>query len=228
MTSPRWIKYINTALENTSNADVISKKGLTTVSCEVVCPHCNIKCKNCHVLAGHVARVHKIRHISRSFAGENGVCRVCLKCFHNRPRLIHHLRQGSISCLNQYILMFPKFDDDTINRLDMCDRVYTQKAKAQGLSKLHASMPSLQCMGPLRPLIKTKCTPEEIALSVKCVNAGNPKQRPLILKNTWLFSVFLLVMCSFWKQWIWQFEGRIELNVKVYYWFLHTSKGCLQ
>ena len=42
-------------------------------------------------LAVHIARVHGVRRPAPSYAGRDGTCASCKRCFHNRLRLVHHL-----------------------------------------------------------------------------------------------------------------------------------------
>jgi len=119
----------------------------------VQCKVCSTWLRNSHQLSGHLGRVHKIRHISRIYAHNSGVCRICLKGFHNRARLIHHLRQSSYTCLMQYEVNSLALTQSQITEFDLEDRIAAAAAKRSGFSKLHAVAPMVQFSGPLRPLI---------------------------------------------------------------------------
>ena len=50
-------------------------------------------------LAVHMARVHAVRRPAPSYAGRDGTCASCKRCFHTRLRLVHHLSYSSPRCL---------------------------------------------------------------------------------------------------------------------------------
>jgi len=131
---------------------------VSTKCTPVQCSVCSIWLKNSHQLSGHLGRVHKYRHISRIFADRRGTCSICLKGFHNRVRLIHHLRQNSYTCLMQYEAYNLSLSSRQVSELDLEDRLATAATKRSGLSKLHASSPVVQFSGPKRPLISSCLT----------------------------------------------------------------------
>ena len=140
------LKYI---ISNPSPPSSFTTKSYDPVKCS----RCSIWCRNSHQLAGHVSRVHKLKHISRTFAESDGTCRICLKHFHNRPRLIHHLRQNSFPCLVQYDANLFTLVPSRVNELDLQDRVAAATAKRSGQSQLKACCPVVLAPGPFRPLI---------------------------------------------------------------------------
>ena len=151
---------------------MLSSKSHVGESLSIQCHLCSLTFANSHKLSGHLSRAHHVRHPARAYAGGNGICRVCLKCFHNRPRLIHHLRQCSKICLEHMVSTFPKFSLEMISSLDEEDRVSAACARAAGKSKLLAQVPVIRASGPLRPLIQQPCTPDGICLSVKKVQVS--------------------------------------------------------
>ena len=124
------------------------------VSDSFPCPHCPKVYSVKRRLTGHISRAHPQPHISRSYADSCGTCRICLQNFHTRPRLIHHLRQSSKSCMHNYIVLYQPHSTDVRDSLDAQDRVNIQLLQKAGFSKLHACKPACRLPGPLRPLIK--------------------------------------------------------------------------
>ena len=65
----------------------------TSVQCRI----CDFVAKDHASLAVHEQRKHQMRVAVRLYA-EDGVCRICRKQFHTRPRLILHLHNGTSGC----------------------------------------------------------------------------------------------------------------------------------
>ena len=124
------------------------------------CPHCPREFENKQKLSGHLYKAHNVKHPARLYASADGVCKVCLKLFHTRPRLIHHLRQSSHSCLNSYMSCIVPFTPVEVESLDQSDRNKSRELKQAGFTKLHAAKPVVSLHGPMRPLIKLSCTNE--------------------------------------------------------------------
>jgi len=159
--SSAWKTSVYEAGENSmkEGTDSHVSNPLTSAKCiPVQCKICSVWLKNSHQLSGHLGRIHKLKHIARNFAHRSGTCSICLKGFHNRVRLIHHLRQSSYSCLMQYEAHNLTLTRDQTDEFDLEDRLATATAKRSGLSKLHAASPAVQFSGPKRPLINSCLT----------------------------------------------------------------------
>jgi len=153
--APSWKSIVHGNIERAHQAGYLSVPAPNHAAAQVSCDVCGKVCNNSHVLAGHMHKIHNVRHPARLFAGSEGTCLICLKLFHTRPRLIHHLRQSSKPCLVKYKFYFPPSDPDVVASLDAEDRIQAAKAKRSGQSKLFASIPVLAMHGPLRPEINT-------------------------------------------------------------------------
>ena len=138
--------------------------------------YCPKVCSSAQSLAGHMSRIHKVKHISRTFAHSSGTCSICMKSFHSCPRLIHHLRQGSYRRLMQYDAYNLLLSPEDVIEFDSLDGSAAVLAKRSGQSALHAnSLPVVQSFGPLRPLIISCLTSMHDVLTV--INAV-PQKRP--------------------------------------------------
>ena len=73
------------------------------------CLQCDRVCFSARQLSGHVSTGHKVLHPIQKYVGNTSVCRKCFFCFSNRPRLIKHLRTGSLVCLCFTHPSFPLF-----------------------------------------------------------------------------------------------------------------------
>ena len=76
---------------------------------------------------------------------------MCLCYFHNRSRLIHHLRQSCYVCLMQYEAHAFALSPDVISVLDAEDRTFVAAQKSAGTFKLHVGQPVFTMVGPKRP-----------------------------------------------------------------------------
>lgn len=137
--------------------------------------YCRVVCRNAQHLAGHMSRIHKVKHIARKFAHPSGTCTTCLKSFHSKARFVHHLRQNSYKCLLQYGANNASLSQEEIIEFNSHDRAAAAASKRSGLSALHAQPPVVQLAGPLRPLINSCLTSMHDGTSV--VNAV-PQKSP--------------------------------------------------
>ena len=92
-------------------------------------------------LAVHMARVHGVRRPAPSYAGRDGTCASCKRCFHNRLRLVHHLSYSSPQCLEWCMLHTEPMTDQDREVLDREDADKRRRDKREGRSFLATDMP---------------------------------------------------------------------------------------
>ena len=147
VTGPKWRDIVVDCIGAAQMAGDLGTSVATPQTSTVPCPQCS-KLFSLRQLPGHMHRVHSYIHPARTFAAEDGVCRACLQVFHNRPRLIHHLRGSSPECFIVYQAYFDTLPQPLIRQLDEQDRSHAARCKKLGNSKLHASRPAFRLQGP--------------------------------------------------------------------------------
>jgi len=76
-------------------------------------------------------------------------CVVCLKEFHTRPRLIHHIKSRSPKCSAILVANYVPLSVDVVEALDQEDNVERKRLRALGLNLRHACVPAFRLQGPL-------------------------------------------------------------------------------
>ena len=105
------------------------------------CADCGKKfASNCG-LAVHMARVHGARRSAPSYAGRDGTCASCKRCFHNRLRLVHHLSYSSPRRLEWCISQTEPMADHDREVLDREDADKRRRDKREGRSFLATDLP---------------------------------------------------------------------------------------
>ena len=79
---------------------------------------------------------------------EDGSCPVCLKLFHSRPRVLHHLNMRSKRCAEYLISHFTPLENAVAAELDTTDTQEQQLLRKQGHHKRKALKPVIQMYGP--------------------------------------------------------------------------------
>lgn len=87
---------------------------------EVACSMCDYKAGSYAALAVHENRRHGVVAIARKFA-KSGVCTVCRRSFHTRPRAILHLQYGTTKCLLHVLRHGTPLSDEECAALDRDD-----------------------------------------------------------------------------------------------------------
>ena len=82
-----WKSIVHDNIEKAHKAGYLSVPVANPAAAQISCSVCSKVCNNSHVLAGHMYKIHNVRHPARLFAGSEGKCLICLKLFHNRPRI---------------------------------------------------------------------------------------------------------------------------------------------
>ena len=75
------------------------------------------KCRHNPALYGHMSNVHKQRNSARLHVYHNQ-CPVCLKHFHDRRSIIHHILYGSKRCKDLIVANVPPMSDADCVSLD--------------------------------------------------------------------------------------------------------------
>lgn len=113
------------------------------------CEICNGAFGSKKALAAHAARSHGYRHVVLLYAvGDD--CHVCCRRFHNRSRLVMHLRQAT-SCLQTIQQCFPPISDGCLAQLDEQEKIATDKLRQDGWGQTKALRPMCKFFGPCLP-----------------------------------------------------------------------------
>merc|ERR1712086_1048600 len=110
------------------------------------CLLCDRVCTSARQLSGHMSTGHKVLHPIQKYVDNTSVCRKCLVCFSNRPRLIKHLRTGSLSCSVFYSSFLPAF---SISEIKASMKAELSVKLSLGQTRLTADIPVFRVHGPI-------------------------------------------------------------------------------
>ena len=110
------------------------------------CLQCERVFFSARALSGHVSTGHKVLHPIQKYVGNTSVCQRCLLCFTSRPRLIHHLRQGSLKCSLFYSTFLPELSSDEVAASMKASR---NLKCSLGHTRLTATVPVHRAHGPI-------------------------------------------------------------------------------
>ena len=85
------------------------------------CSMCDFQATSQAALATHEQRKHNMRAALRLFL-EDGVCRICAKQFHTRPRLLVHLHHGQTNCWVKLMRSCAPMSPEQSRKMDDDDR----------------------------------------------------------------------------------------------------------
>ena len=105
------------------------------------CSQCSFVGKSAAAVAVHEQRKHQERFAVRRFAFD-GVCRVCSKQFHTRPRLLTHLHAGSTKC---WITLLRTYEPLTLEQSAALDQLDKDKGVALHQKGFKQHMHELAC-----------------------------------------------------------------------------------
>ena len=118
------------ALDNICFEERVDKK------CIGRCPLCPSTIRNDNSFVCHLVDAHGYRSPYRAFAFEDGICRACSVCFHNRTRLLAHLSgrlsNGSKCFTHCVVAGIDPLSEQQMCKLDEDARVHIHKLKALG------------------------------------------------------------------------------------------------
>ncbi|CAL1156660.1 unnamed protein product [Cladocopium goreaui] len=113
------------------------------------CDQCEKWCLSKRALASHSARVHGYRHLVLFYAtGE--VCHSCCRWYHNRSRLVEHLRDAT-RCMETLQACFPPISEEQLAAYDMEEHEATALLKRDGWGATKALCPMRRVHGPSLP-----------------------------------------------------------------------------
>lgn len=113
------------------------------------CDQCEKWCLSKRALASHSARVHGYRHLVLFYAtGE--VCHSCCRWYHNRSRLVEHLRDAT-RCMETLQACFPPISEEQLAAYDMEEHAATAPLKRDGWGATKALCPMQRVHAPSLP-----------------------------------------------------------------------------
>ena len=112
------------------------------------CHLCECTFTDVQAYYGHMARIHKHRNPFKVRACGTQ-CLACLKDYHNREKLCHHLRYSSQRCANYYFNHIPVLSPDVLKSEDSTTAALTAKLKREGKDHKFAELPPVRHEGPL-------------------------------------------------------------------------------
>ena len=138
------------------------------------CEKCELVFASKKALAVHAAKVHQYRALVQHFAID-GTCPCCCRIFHQRSRLMAHLRTMH-SCMEQLRACFPPLPEVLIRELNDLDAAHTREMKAHGWFGTRALQPALRGFGPSLP---APGSPEAALMLSKWTLRRPPDQEPM-------------------------------------------------
>ncbi len=151
----RWKSVIRKATYADVQFRVMSNKEKQQVGAPPVADSAVFTCSKCPktfftpiALRTHLFSAHGARSIARKYA-DSGVCRACLKDFHDRRRAAHHIGHVSHRCLAILVSSMDPLTQEQLDDLDDEDRRDYSVKKKGGHGPLHADLPCVQLCGPM-------------------------------------------------------------------------------
>ena len=135
------------------------------------CHQCNKPFNSRKAIAMHMFKSHGCKAQARLFA-TNGTCKICLKHFHNRPRLLYHLSYSAPSCFSKLLHIGTPLTIEEADNLDEIDAQSVRKDRKKGIGLRRAWLPALRLQGPLQH-IKVP-TSEDPGHCVPCGGINGP------------------------------------------------------
>ena len=114
-----------------------------------MCDLCNKTFGSKRALAAHSARLHGYRHVALLY-GVDHDCQACCRRYHNRSRLVEHLRDAH-GCLQTLQACFPPINDEQLRLLDEQEKQDTMLLKKDGWGCTKALHPMRRLAGPGLP-----------------------------------------------------------------------------
>ena len=81
-------------------------------------------------LFAHDFKQHRSRNVASLYAVDS-TCRWCLKQYHSRVQLLHHLKYTRTGCLRALICTVPPLDPDSVESLTTADRVQLREQQSR-------------------------------------------------------------------------------------------------
>eukprot|EP00438_Fugacium_kawagutii_P011176 Skav227750 [mRNA] locus=scaffold3513:523629:524477:- [translate_table: standard] len=113
------------------------------------CHLCTATFRDYKSLCAHVFKQHGLANVAHRYATGNH-CRACLKVYHDRERLVHHLKYYRTGCLLKLSVSVLPLTDEELEEIATEVQVTTRTAKRRQRASGHV-WPVTQAAGPLRP-----------------------------------------------------------------------------
>ena len=117
------------------------------MSAEVACDMCLRRFTSITAMHSHKLKTHNIKNSLRNYVN-CAWCPVCLKLFHSRVRVLHHVITRSKKCGDYLIKHFPTLPANIVEQLDAADAEEQRKLRNQGLHRRKSFKPVIQMYGP--------------------------------------------------------------------------------
>ena len=113
------------------------------------CPTCQATFPTYKALCTHTYKKHSELNVVHKYAITN-VCRSCLKVYHSRTQLVHHLKYMRTGCLVHLIAAVPPLSDADQEEV-MQEHLEQQQAQKRRARETRHKLPMMQGHGPRRP-----------------------------------------------------------------------------
>ena len=147
-----WEKSIQVQLQQDGALAALDAPGPPPV--RWTCDACEAVFPTKRALAVHAAKHHNFRSVLQHFAFD-GNCPACCRIFHQRSRLMAHLRTQA-QCLLRLRACFPPLSMDQLQPLIEADKEHAKQMKTQGWLGTKALRPALQAFGPGLPPVASQ------------------------------------------------------------------------
>lgn len=113
------------------------------------CGFCTAQFDTYAKLCTHSFRKHSHQNLAQFYATSH-VCRACLKMYHSRTQVLHHLKYQRFGCLLKLVLCTPPLSQDDLDAILTLEREQNQQRKSKQRKQEH-HRPMQQSSGPLLP-----------------------------------------------------------------------------
>ena len=147
------------------------------------CPACGSSFPTYKALCTHTYKKHAEHNVVQRYTASN-TCRACMKMYHSRQQVIHHLKYMKTGCLLQLIATVMPLSDEKLAQVLHEDREHHALLKRQARSHKHKH-PMCLAAGPKRP------SPWD---SLNCLSHTDTRDFPEIAEER-----LQQVLCSSWQ-----------------------------
>jgi hypothetical protein len=141
-------KYARTRIANVPNHESVTKNDGTKSGTDLSCVYCEYQCMTLQQLNLHMFKKHQVKNMWRHYVGDLTYCRICMKQFHTRERLLNHVRYKSKVCRVNMLLHGPICDEINSTEHDQQCTEANVLLQQQSRRRAHAVDPVVQLTGP--------------------------------------------------------------------------------